>query len=209
MKYLYRIVNAIFAALVFPAALFLDGIIFRASTTLADAGLVETMTFKKIIDILMGNDTFFGIPVEPGTMSWPSALDPAKGRLIATVVCFALVIIAALFIFFWSVFSNKRLPVVIAAAAGIISTIVMTTCFHSATSLLTEGVINVVELFTDSWLMSLLGGIINIDTLAFAGFQNGIIICFVLVLVWTGAFYIIEIGEPKEEKAKKEKKTKK
>lgn len=207
MKYLYRIFNVLFAAAIFPAALFLDGIILKASTTLADAGLTETMTLKKIIDILMGKDTFFGFPFEPESATWPTALDPAKGRLIATVVFFALAIIAAAFIIFWSIFSNKRLPVAIAGATGLISVIIMTVCFHSATGLLTKGIINVVELFTESWLMSLLGEVILIDQLEFAGFHNGMAICFILILIWTGAYYLIEIGEPKEEKkAKKAKK---
>ena len=100
MKYLYRIVNVIFAALVFPAALFLDGIILRASTTLADVGIMEKMTFKKIIDILMGNDTFFGIPFESSTFMWPEALEPANGKLIAAAVFFVLTFVAAIFIIF-------------------------------------------------------------------------------------------------------------
>ena len=203
MKYLYRIVNIIFAALVFPAALFLDGIILRASTTLADVGIMEKMTFKKIIDILMGNDTFFGIPFESGTFMWPEALEPVNGKLIAAAVFFVLTFVAAIFIIFWSVFSNKRLPVAIAAAAGIISMIICSACFHSATSLITEGVIGIDDLFGEGILMSLVGGIVRIDTIAFAGFHNGIIICYILILVWTAAYYLIEIGEPKEEKVKK------
>lgn len=206
MKYLYRIVNALLAAAVFPAVLFLDGIILRASTTFVDTGLVETMTFKKIIDIFLGKDTFFGIPYEPGNFSWPAALEPANGRLICTVIFFVLTLVAAIFIIVWSICSNKRIPVAIASASGIISMIVSTVCFKSATNLLTSGEINIVQLFTESWLLSSLGGgLFNIDTLEFAGFQNGVIICFVLILVWTGAYYLIEIGDKEEEKIKKHK----
>ena len=205
MKYLYRIVNALFAAAVFPSALFLDGILLRASTSLFDYGLEETFTFMRFINIFLGKETFFGIPYEPGSMSWPSALDPAKGRLIATVVFFVLALVAAIFIIVWSICSNKRLPVAIASLAGIVSMSVSTGCFRSATGLLTKGIINPVQLFSDGWLASLLGGIIKIDRLEFGGFQNGIIICFLLILVWTGAYYLIEIGDSKEEKIKKQK----
>lgn len=205
MKYLYRIVNALLAAAVFPSALFLDGILLRASTSFIDYGLEETFTLMKIIKIFLGEETFFGIPYEPGSMSWPSALDPAKGRLIATVVFFALALVAAVFIIVWSICSNKRLPVAIASVVGIVSMSVSTGCFKSATGLLTKGIINVVQLFSEGWLASLLGGFINIDRLEFGGFQNGIIICFILILVWTGAYYLIEIGDSKEEKVKKNK----
>ena len=208
MKVLYRIVNALLAAAIFPAALFLDFVIIKVSTTFLDAGIMETFTLKKIIDDLMGNDTLFGIPFEPGEteITWPAALDPAKGRLIATVVCFALALIAALFIIIWSICSNKRIPVVIASFVGAASVITMTTCFHSATALLTEGIINVVELFTSSWLLSIFGEVILVDTFSFAGFQNGMLIIFICLLVWTGAYYLVEIGEPKEEKPAKAKK---
>ncbi len=206
MKYLYRIVNALLAAAIFPAAIFLEFIMARVSTTLFDAGIQETMRIKDIIDVLMGEGRIFGIPIERGSLgefAWPEALDPAKGRIIATVVCFALALLAALFIIIWSIFSNKRIPVVIASVAGLIATIVMIVCFNSFASLLTEGIINVVEIFTSSWLISLLGEIIVVDALTFAGFQNGMIVVFLCLLVWTGAFYLVEIGEPKEEKPSK------
>ena len=57
MKYVYRIVNALLAAAIFPAVLFLDFLLVRASTSLADVGLEETITLKRIIDIFTGHDT--------------------------------------------------------------------------------------------------------------------------------------------------------
>jgi hypothetical protein len=159
----------------------------------------------RIINIFLGKETFFGIPYEPGVTTWPEAFNPMTGRLIASIVFLVITLAIALFIFFWSIFSNKRLPVAIASLAGIVSMSVSTGCFRSATGLLTKGIINPVQLFSDGWLASLLGGIINIDRLEFGGFQNGIIICFLLILVWTGAYYLIEIGDSKEEKIKKQK----
>lgn len=203
MKYLYRIVNALLAAAVFPAALFLDGILLRASTTLMDYGLEETFTLMRIINIFLGKETFFGIPYEKNIATWPTALDPVQGKVIASIVFLVITLVIALFIFFWSIFSNKRLPVAIASASGMITMIISTACFKSATNLLTKGVVNVVELFSDGWLASLLGGIVNIDRLEFGGFQNGILICFLIILLWTGAYYLVEIGESKEEKVKK------
>lgn len=204
MKYLYRIVNALFAAAVFPAALFLDGILLRASTSFFDYGLEEKFTFMRIINIFLGKETFFGIPYEPGVTTWPEAFNPMAGRLIASIVFLVITLAIALFIFFWSIFSNKRLPVAIASASGIVTMIVSTACFKAATDMLVNDTINVVNAFSDGWIASLLGGIINIDRLEFAGFQNGIIICFIFILVWTGAYYLIEIGG-NEEKVKKHK----
>lgn len=202
MKYVYRIVNALIAAAVFPATLFFEFIYIRIATTLVDAGLQESMTLWEIIEILTGKETFLGfdLSASSGNFSWPAALDPVKPQLIAAVAAFALALVCALFIFFWSIFSNKRLPVVISSVLGIASVITMVTCFNSVASLFVSGEINVVDLFTDNWLVSLVGEIIVVHALSLGGFQNAILIAFILLLVWTGAFYLVEIGEPKEEK---------
>lgn len=213
MKYVYRIVNALLAATIFPAVILLEFIYFRLSTSLFEVGLEETLTLKKIIGFFTGSDTIIGLTyddIKSGPFEFPAALDPVKAQLIATVVAFAIAIIAAVFIIIWSICSNKRLPVVISAVLGIASVITMNACFNSAAAPIIEGTINVVKIFSSGWLVSLLGEIIFVDSLCFAGFQNGMIIAFVAILLWTAAFYIVEIGEPKEEKVfKKSKKSRK
>ena len=204
MKYLYRIVNALLAAAVFPAAVFLEFVLIRLSTSLVEAGLEETLTLKKIIGFFLGTDDIVGFTYQeirsPEGFVFPEALEPVRGQLIAVVVAFAIALAAAIFIIIWSICSNKRIPVIAAALAGIVAVIVMNACFNSAAAPLIDGTINVVKLFSSGWLVSLLGNIVFVDALCFAGFQNGIIIAFVMILLWTAAFYIVEIGEPKEEK---------
>ncbi len=202
MKYLYRIVNALLAAAVFPATLFLEFIFIRIATTLADAGLKESMSLWEIIEILTGKETFMGfdLSASSGNLSWPAVLDPVKPKLIAAVVAFALALVCALFVLFWSIFSNKRLPVVISSVLGIASVITMTSCFNSVANLFVSGEINIVDLFSDNWLVSLVGEIVVVHSLSLGGFQNAILIAFIILLVWTGAFYLVELGEPKEEK---------
>lgn len=206
MKALYRIVNALLAAAVFPVVIFMDLIYFRISTSLADAGLQEGISIKFIIDVITGKETFFHdmLIKETGlTLSWPEALDPVKGQLIATFVSFVLIIIAALFIVIWSICSNKRLPVLIASVTGIVSAIVMIICFNSAAAPIMDGTINVIKIFSSNWLIGLLGNVVSVDYLGLGGFQTGIIMLFISLIVWTGAFYLVEMGETKEEKPAK------
>ncbi len=208
MKYLYRTVNALLAAAVFPATLFLEFIFIRIATTLADAGLKESMSLWEIIEILTGKETFVGfdLSVSGGNLSWPKALDPVKGTLIAVAVFFALALVCALFVFFWSIFSNKRIPVIVASVLGIASVITMTALFNSVAELFVSGEINIVDLFASGLISSIIGEFVVIHGLSLGGFQNGIMIAFILILVWTGAYYLVEMGEPKEEKPKKVKK---
>lgn len=203
MKYVYRIVNALLAATIFPVALLLEFVIFNLSTSLFDAGLGETLTLKQLIGFFLGTERLVGFTyaeIKSGPFIFPAALEPVKAQLIAVVVTFAIAIIAAIFIIIWSACSNKRLPVVISSVLGIASVITMNACFNSAAAPLIEGTINVVDIFSTNWLVSLLGNIVFVDELRFAGFQNGMIIVFVAILLWTAAFYIVEIGDPKEKK---------
>lgn len=206
MKYVYRIVNALLAAAIFPAVLFLDFILFRASTSLADVGLEETVTLKKIIDILTGNDTLSPLLSSSDSFTWPEAFAPINARLIAVAVFFALALVAALFIIFWSIFSNKRIPVLAASAAGLISVIIMNACFNSAAREIMSGTINIVKAFSSGLIGSLVGSIVQVDALYFGGFQNAMIIIFVCLIIWTGAFYLVELGDTKEEKPAHKKK---
>lgn len=210
MKYVFRIVNALLAAAIFPAVVFLEFILFRVSTTLFEAGLEESITIKFIIDVLTGKEEMWYnlITLNEGGFAFPAALEPYKARLIAIVVLFGIALVAALFVFIWSICSNKRIPVLVASALGIVSAISMTGVFNSVAKLLMDGTINVVELFTSNWIISLLGEVIVVDYIGFAGFHNAIIFLFVGIIVWTLSFYLVELGEPKEEKSKEKVKKK-
>ena len=207
MKVLYRIVNALLAAAMFPVMIFVDLIAFRLSTPFVDTvGIQESISIKFIIDVITGKEAFwYSMIIEngSGTLAWPTELDPIKGRLITFAICFVLIVLIALFIIIWSICSNKRLPILIASVAGLVSTIVMIAVFNSAAALFVDGTINVVRIFSSNWFVSLLGNAVTTDGLILGGFHNGIMFLFIGLLVWTGAYYLIEVGEPKEEKAKK------
>lgn len=201
MNALYRIVNALLAAVIFPIILLMDFIYFRIGTTVVDAGLHETLSVKDLIDIVRGEHTFSYIfdMAKDSDFSWPKAFDVINARLITSGVCLALVIVIALFIIIWSCCSNKRIPVLAASGAGLVSTIIMTACFSSASSVITNGIISVSDILDSGMLVSLIGNLVKIEAISLAGFQNGLIFTFVFLIIWTGAYYLIEIGEPKEE----------
>lgn len=206
MKVLYRIVNALLAAAMFPVIIFADFIAFRLSTPFVETvGLQESISIKFIIDVITGEEYFWHEMIfknGTGSFSWPVALDPVKGRLITFAVCFVLIVLIALFIIIWSICSSKRIPILAASAVGLIATIVMIACFNSAAALFVDGTISVLSVFSTGWLASLLGNAVTTDGLILGGFHNGVMFLFIGLLVWTGAYYLIEIGEPKEEKAK-------
>lgn len=196
MKYLFKSVNAVLAALFFPAVIFLDLIFFQASTSLIDYGLEESFSLKRIIDILSGNDPLSSIIKSDGEFSWPAGLAPLNSRLIAFVAAFAVAALAAIFIIVFSICSSKRIPILAAAGTGLVASIVMIACFNSAAGDIVDGTVNLVSAIGGSGiLVSILGGIVNVDKLMLGGFHNAMIIIFVMIILWTLSFILIELGD--------------
>ncbi len=213
MNYLYRIVNAVLAIVMFPVVIFSDLIAFRAGTSFfQEVGLQDSISIKFIIDVITGKETFWHemlIENANGSFTWPAGLDPIKAHLIAVLVCFVLALLACVFIFFWSIFSNKRIPVLIASVAGLISTIVMIACFSVVATRIVDGTVNLISALSSGWLASIASGVVSIDGLMLGGFQNGMIFVFAGFLIWTGSYYLIELGDEEAAKEKAEKKSKK
>ena len=230
MKVVYRVVNALLAALVFPATYFLEMIFIKVSFNddlsdvsdliakfIPDAsknplnyGLQESITLKRIVDIVTGNDRLSTLLPDGGKLSWPAGLDPIKPHLIACVVLLGVALLTALFVFIWSVCSNRRLPPAIAAAVGVAATVAMIIVFNRAAAHLMNGDLNLVEIVAGSGLLSsLLGKALQIDSLVLGGFQNAIIILLGLVVVWTLIFFAIELGDAEAEAEKAAQKAKK
>ena len=232
MKVVYRVVNALLAALVFPATYFLEMFYIKISFSddlsdvssilakyLPDAsknplnyGLQESITLKRIVDIATGKDRLSTL-LEGTNLSWPSALDPIKPHLIACVVLLGVALLTALFVIVWSICSNRRLPPAIVAAVGVAATIAMIIVFNRAAAHLMNGDLNLIEALAGGGLLvSLLGQALQVDLLALGGFQNAIIILLGLVVVWTFICSAIEWGDAEAEaekaaqKARKQKK---
>lgn len=222
MKYVMKAVNALIAAAIFPAAYFLELIFIQVGTNESaqpilklfgsnspGIGVEESLSINEIVQIAQGKHIYSSMfDSFSGSFTWPEALDPIKGKLIAFVVFFALCLLIALFVIVFSICSSKRLPVLIAGAAGLICAIAMISCFNSAADMLVSGEISISSVFgtnPDNWFSNLLLGFVGVDTLMLGGFHSAFIIIFVGIIVWTGAFALIEIGESKEPPVKKAK----
>lgn len=208
-----KVVNALIAAAIFPIAIFLNFIFVQIGTSdsakplfellgtdFPGVGVEESLSIYNFIQIANGDHYLSGMfKKSSGPFMWPEALAPINGRLIAFAVFFVLTLLVALFILVWSICSDKRLPVIIAAAGGILSTIIMISCFNSAAGELTSGAIPLTSLLSEQGLLTdLLGGLVGVDTLMLGGFHFGFIIAFVCIIVWTGAFILVDIGDEKE-----------
>ncbi|MBO5859003.1 MAG: hypothetical protein J6R20_04435 [Clostridia bacterium] len=211
MKYLMKVVNALIAAAIFPVAIFLNFIFVQIGTTesamsifqmfgaeATGVGIEESLSLYNFYQIYKGDHYLSDLlKNSSGPFMWPQALEPLNGRLIAFAVFFVICILIALFILIWSICSDKRLPVIIAAAGGILSAAIMTACFNSAANMLTSGTIPLFSLFEQGLITDLLSGLVGVDTLMLGGFHSGFFIIFIGIILWTGAFMLVDLGEEK------------
>jgi len=225
MKYLYRIVNILLAAAVFPIVIFLDLVKIRIgdglgellgaftggteSSSLLPVGLEEGISIKFLIDVYTGKGegTFWHQLLmnssESGSfnMRWPEALNGIKAELITIAVCFVIVLLAALFIIVWSCISNKRIPVVAGISVGTISLVIMRIVFEPVSELIRTSV-SITDFIADGGIISTLAGsIIKLEDVIPGSFWIILLFLFIGLAIWTGSYYLIEIGDSPEEKA--------
>lgn len=217
---IFNVVTIIIALIIYPVAYSINLILIQVSTndslswlfelvnqgesetSLGGMGLEISLSIKRIIDIINGKDEYSFIMdyiKSNEDFVFPEALQPVKIKLIIAAVCFVLALLIALFIIIWSCISKKRFPVLIASAGGALTTVIMMAVFGSASNFITSDAFNISSLIADAgWLADILLGVIQIDTFALAGVEIGFLAVFIGILVWTGAFYLVEIGEEKE-----------
>ena len=220
---IYNVVTILIALIIYPVAYSVNLILIQVSTNdslspifdmigsisggktdinLGGMGLEVSLSVKKIINKIRGEDEYSFIMDMIDTNQefvFPEALLPVKNKLIVAAVCFVLALVIALFIIVWCCISKKRLPVLSAGASGLLTTIVMWSVFNSASRFITSDDFSITSLIDDAgWLGDILLGIIQVDTFALAGVEIGFLAVFIGIIVWTGAFYLVEIGEEKE-----------
>ncbi len=223
---IFNVVSILIALIIYPVAYSINLVLLQVSTNdslswifelvnkgseegtpnLGGMGLEVSLSIRRIINIIRGEDEYSFIMDYIKTdekFVFPQALQPIKVKLIVVAVCFVLALLIALFIIVWCCVSKKRFPVLIASAGGTVITIIMMAVFGSASNFITSDAFKLTSLSPGSgWLSELLLGVIQVDTFALAGVEIGFLAVFIGIIVWTGAFYLVEIGDEKEPQKK-------
>lgn len=214
MKVLYRIVNILLAAALFPCTLFLSFIHFGIKLDIADAAVVESLSLMRIINIVTGKDrastilSFF--ESDSGSFLWPSEFQPINTRILIFVIAFFLMLVIGLFIIIWSICTKKRLPILIAAVLGLASVITMNTAFDSFAAEILQGNIDIVNALMGSGIIaSLAGKFLSVSQFYLDGFQNADLFIYIALIAWTVIFYLLDLGDEEIKKEKEEEKAKK
>ena len=216
LKILYRIVNGLLALAILPVAYFADLVYLEISPTFLDYGLKASLSIHRFIMSMLGKDKEYGWIVEilknddgEFSFSFPAALDPYMDWLIAAGACFVFAVLVALFIVVWSCCSKNRWVPFASSAVGFASIIAMRVCFSKFAVPLTNGTINVADLFSEDGsaglLGGLIGGLVSVDTFEISFCATIVLVLFIGLFIWSLADFLVTIGEQPEveKKAKK------
>lgn len=206
----YRIVNGILALAVFPAFIFLQLVYMKVSPGFIDYGMDIEINLKRLVDLMGGTDSLSEKLSGDGLSGVWNALTPARGKVIAMLFFIGIALLAALFIVVVSFITSKKPVYIVGAGIGFVSTIVFKIIFSSIAKMFISGEINVIDMISDGIIGSLIGMIINVDAMRIGTFANAFIILFACLLLWTGIYYVTDVGlEDKKAPATAPKKKKK
>lgn len=198
MKIVYRIVTALLALCIIPAAYFLSFleygidaavVVIRDDITLRQVSGVLMDKTSPINEFLSGSGNFFQNALVKSLM--PAA--------ISFLVFFAIALIVSLVIFFFAVLSNKRLVITCLAGGGLLAMIATYISFAQFTKPLLDGSITLASLIDTTDLSLLLnlavqfvGSSITLAGLRLTSATVIMTLIFAVIMIWGLAYMLTE-----------------
>lgn len=213
MKIVFRIVTAALALCVIPAAYFLSFLKFGFSAVVMN--IADDISISRAVTALTDETSpLNGLFSGSGNFfenEWVQSLMPAA---ISFLVFFAIAIVLSLVIFFFAVFSNKRLAMTCLGGGGIIAMIGAYISFGRFAAPLMDGTISVGNLISTEDLSALLsiavqflGSAIKVEILQLTSATLVMTLIFAAIVIWGLAYILTE--EESEKAARRLKKAKK
>ncbi len=213
---MYRIVTALIAAATFPAMIFTSLFYFAYTIPLwpmisQDATDTGATYFKmSIYEALSDYSGFKGLFMgSDAKVDLMGVLELVRRQLIAVIGLYALIVILALVIIAFALFTRKKLPIVISSVIGIVALAFIPLAFNRLQAPFLDGTINL-DSFLHLGLENILDLVAKVDFIKAGEAYTFLWVIFVAILAWTGAVMLVNMGdEPKKVKEPKVKKPKK
>ncbi len=217
MKILFRVVAALLALCVFPAAYFLSFFKFAISAVVMN--IADDVSIHSAVKFFADPDSPAGALLRDTGGFWKNEwIEPLKPAGISFLVFFALALVLALVIFFFAAFSNKRLVVTCLGVAGVLAMIGVYISFGRFAAPLLDGTITLTSIISTEELsfllsitVSLLGSVVELKMFQLTSATLVMSLIFAGIAIWGLAFIITQDeNERKKERelraAKKKKK---
>ena len=193
-KIVFRVITALLALTIIPAAIYLPLVKIVASTSLMEYGVGEEISISELGNYVKAEDI-------QKLFSGENEMTEAIKSLIAPLVCFAvffiLAMIMSLVVFGFALCSNMKKTILFESLGGVALMIAAIVSFSKAANLIIDGTVSVKELLGGGFLSGIISLFVDISTLHLASAPFIMIVSFVVIIAWTGAFLMTEIGEKK------------
>lgn len=132
---------------------------------------------------------------------WES-LSSIQAALISTVVFFFLAVLMALVIFIFNIFCKNRFVTLCLSGGGTLFLIAMLISFNAAAAPIIDGTISLStllgsSLFGSSMLSGILSYVASVSVLRVSSAWYIMLFLFIGIMVWSGAYLLIEAGDKK------------
>jgi hypothetical protein len=208
MKIVFRIVTAALALCVIPAAFLLPIIKFVFSAVVINIG--DDYSIKGIYDEFFAqNSPMNGMFGGSGDLLSNPAVKSLMPAAVTCLVFFGLALVLSLVIFFFAVFSNKRLAMTCLGGVGLLSVIGTYIAFGRFSAPLLDGTIQISDFLNMGMLGFLVDTAVKFDTLKLTSAPLIMSLTFGAIVVWGLAYILTEDeNEKKQRRMKKAKKKK-
>lgn len=197
MKIVYRIVSALLALCVIPAAYYLSFVKYGIS---AGIKIGDNQSLKELYTQFADKSSpFHGMLSGSGDFFANASVKSLMPAGICFLVFFAVALILSLVIFFFSVFSNKRLVITCLGGGGLLSMIAAYISFGRLVSPLLDGTMPVTSLFSiddlSTWLkfaIQIAGSAIKIEVLQLTSATMIMSLIYAAIVIWGLAYILTE-----------------
>lgn len=209
MNIAYRVVHAILAAAVFPAIIFLQLFYIEISPNFLDYGMSLEFSIYKIFDLIGGGSETSSLRAAFSSDSLSNlwgVFASDRAAFIMMIASAVITLVITVFVLVFSIVKGTRKVLLSVSTAGLVTSILFKIFSGHVCKSVVAGKVNIVSLFTESYIGSFLGDLISVDTLRIGVFSNAVTILFICMVFWSVTYIVTDIGLEEEKPANTKKK---
>lgn len=211
MNLVYRIVHALLAAAVFPAVIFLQLFYMEVSPNFIDYGVSLEFSLYQIFDLFGGGGKTSSLrsafSKESLSNIW-SVFAGSHASLVLMVASGVITLALTVFVIVACIVKGNRKVLLSASSAGLVTSILFKVFSAQVCRTVTAGEVDIVKIFSQSFVAGFLGDLISVDTLRIGAFSNAVLILFICMVIWSVIYIVTDIGLEEEKPAAPAKKKK-
>ncbi|MBR6004840.1 MAG: hypothetical protein IK063_01285, partial [Clostridia bacterium] len=129
-----------------------------------------------------------------------------RAAFIMMIASAVITLVITVFVLVFSIAKGTRKVLLSVSSAGLVTSILFKVFSNHICKSVIVGKVNIVSLFTKSYIGAFLGDLINVDTFRIGAFSNAVTILFICMVIWSVIYIVTDIGLEEEKPAPAKKK---